>query len=194
MKYTTITGKSPELVPKYSLVEVDSSNGTSNDICLYVNPSGKPSDTPILRDLGSIPTIERKKIPHAVSYSRDDMKKIFGAEETRKFAFRVHDAGDHLFLVVNDSTDEVLLLRVVFDNSVNLELEKERREQIRSIKAINEYAALLEESVRKKKHYGWIADANRQDRRPYILVPCFVKDSIQWVLQGQLIHGNGRLC
>jgi hypothetical protein len=135
MSYTTVTGKSPntlELVPKYSLVQVDSSTGTSNDICLYVNPSGKPSDTPKSKDPRSILTIQGEEVPHAVSYSRDDMKKIFDDEETRKFAFTVHDAGDHLFLVVNDSTDEVLLQRVVFDDSVNLEWEEKKKEQIKS--------------------------------------------------------------
>jgi hypothetical protein len=176
MKYTTITRKSPntrELVPKYSLVEVDSSTGTSNDICRYVNPSGKSSDTPILRDLGSI---EREKIPYAVSYSKDDMKKIFDNEETKKFAFRVHDAGDHLFLVVNDSTDKVLLQRVEFGYLVD------------------EYAA-LKESVEKMKHYGWIQEETcRCGSKPYILVPCLMKNPIQWVVQGKLIHGNGRLC
>jgi hypothetical protein len=197
MKYTTITGKSPntpELVPKYSLVEVDSSTGTSNDICRYVNPSGKSSDTPILRDLGSIFTIEREKIPYAVSYSKDDMKKIFDNKETRKFAFRVHDAGDHLFLVVNDPTDEVLLQRVVFGDLVDLGREKKRKKQIKSQETIDVYAA-LKESVEKMEHYGWIYEEFcRCGSKPYILVPCLMKNPIQWVVQGKLIHGNGRLC
>jgi hypothetical protein len=201
MGYTKVTRKSLDtpgrLDLKYSLVEVDSSTGDSDAIYRYVtlNPSEKP-ELEYLRRPSHIPTIGGEA-HHAVSYSRNGMEKIFEDKETRDFAFRVHDAGDHLFLVVEQNTSSVLLQRVAFDDSVNLKLEEERKEQIKSQEAID-YAARLKESVREKDHYGWIPEVtyrcDQHDIRPYILVPCLVGDPIQWVVQGKLIHGNGRLC
>jgi hypothetical protein len=188
MSYITFTGEQPNTPEHneltYSLVEVNSCTGIPDAIWGYGIPPGKPSDMPELEYLrrpgkhGPIPGIMGED-HHNITHSKNDMEKIFKDQKTRDVAFRVHDAGDHLFLVVEHCSDQVLLRRVAYDDSVNLELEQKIKKHVQSQEDIDEYKALLEEYLRKKKHFGWIcAEVYRcnQHPRPYMLVPCLAEE------------------
>ncbi|EMD86570.1 hypothetical protein COCC4DRAFT_200424 [Bipolaris maydis ATCC 48331] len=121
----------------------------------------------------------------AVTHSKNDMEKIFENEGARKFAYRVHDAGNHLFLVLDHQSSPVLLRRVAFDNSVNLELEGKEPDP-ESDTASYKYSNLLQESLRQKELYGWIIYEELISRcpgfvKPYALVPCLARDQLEWV-------------
>lgn len=190
MKYTKVTGK-PREVAEYSLVEVDSGTGISDALHCYRTSFEEPFDKPNLEYLrrpgesGPVHGIG-EEIFHAVTHSNNDMRKIFKDERARKFAFRIHDAGNHLFLVVNHRYSPVLLRRVAFDDSINLELEKTMQDP-GSQAASEEYSNLLQKSIRQKELYGWIPDDDDLNLRsdgfvkPYTLVPCLAGDPMEWV-------------
>ncbi|RYN56075.1 hypothetical protein AA0117_g13277 [Alternaria alternata] len=189
MNYTKVIGK-PHEVARYSLVEVDSRTGMSDESHCYKTSFEEPFDEPNMEylrrpgKLGPVPDIMGESL-HAVTHSKNDMEKIFKDERARKFAFRIHDAGDHLFLVVDHGSSPVLR-RVAFDDSINLELEKTMPAP-GSQAASKEYSNLLQESIRRKELYGWIVGDDDLNFRchgfvkPYMLVPCLAGNTMEWV-------------
>jgi hypothetical protein len=111
-----------------------------------------------------------------------NLEELFKDENTKNFAFRVHDAGDDLFLVVESSPEKTLVQRVSFDDSVNNKLKNQKPGDIKSSEAVNEYKNLVEQALCKEEQFGWIPDTTcRCGDRPYVLVPCLVESPIPWL-------------